>query len=65
MPKMKSHGGSKKRFKVSGTGKLIRGQAYRDHLHSHKKASVKRALKSDKVVTTADAKGIKKVVPYL
>ena len=65
MPKMKSHGGSKKRFKVSGTGKLIRGQAYRDHLHSHKKASVKRALKSDKVVTKADAKGIKKVVPYL
>ena len=65
MPKMKSHGGSKKRFKVSGTGKLIRGQAYRDHLHSHKKASVKRSLRSDKVVTTADAKGIKKVVPYL
>jgi len=65
MPKMKSHGGSKKRFKVSATGKLIRGQAFRDHLHSHKKASVKRALKSDKVVTKADAKGIKRQVPYL
>jgi len=65
MPKMKSHGGSKKRFKVSGTGKLMRGQAYRDHLHSHKKASVKRSLRSDKEVVKADAKGIKRQVPYL
>lgn len=65
MPKMKSHGGSKKRFKVSANGKIIRCQAFRDHLHSNKKASVKRALKSDKVVTKSDAKTIKHQIPYL
>ncbi len=65
MPKMKSHGGSKKRFKISATGKLMRGQAFRDHLHTHKSAAVKRSLKSDKVVCKSDAKGIKKQVPYL
>ncbi len=65
MPKMKSHGGTKKRFKVSGTGKIMRGQAYRDHLHSHKKASVKRALRSDKQVVTADAKQVRRQAPYL
>ena len=65
MPKMKSHGGTKKRFKVTATGKIIRGQAYRDHLHSHKKASVKRSLRSDKVVCTSDAKGVRRQAPYL
>ena len=65
MPKMKSHGGTKKRFKISGTGKVMRGQAFRDHLHSHKSASVKRSLRSDKQVKTADAKTVRRQAPYL
>ena len=65
MPKMKSHGGSKKRFKVTGTGKIVRGQAYRDHLHSHKSAAVKRQLRGDKVVNSIDTHDLKKQIPYL
>lgn len=64
MPKMKSHGGSKKRFKISGTGKVVRGQAYRDHLHSHKSSAVKRSLRGDKVVNGSDVKTVRKQLPY-
>ncbi|MCR5741241.1 MAG: 50S ribosomal protein L35 [Gammaproteobacteria bacterium] len=65
MPKMKSHGGSKKRFKKSGTGKIMRGQAYRDHLHSHKSSAVKRQLRGSKVVDKTDTHDLKKQIPYL
>ena len=36
MPKMKTHRGAAKRFKVTGTGKILRRHAYRDHLLEHK-----------------------------
>ena len=32
MPKMKTHSGSKKRFRVTGTGKIVRGKAYKSHI---------------------------------
>jgi large subunit ribosomal protein L35 len=35
MPKMKTHRGAAKRFKITGTGKILRRQAYRDHLLEH------------------------------
>jgi len=65
MPKMKSHGGTKKRFKISASGKVIRGHAFRDHLKSHKDSAQKRNLKGDVQVSKADAKGIKRQIPYL
>lgn len=45
MPKMKTHKGSRKRFKVSATGKLIRAQAGKKHLNSPKAAKRKRQLR--------------------
>ena len=36
MPKMKTHRGAAKRFKITGTGKITRRHAYRDHLLEHK-----------------------------
>lgn len=44
MPKMKTHKGAKKRFKVTGTGKLKRHKANKRHLNSHKSAKRKRRL---------------------
>ena len=32
MPKMKTHSGSKKRFRVTGSGKIMRGKAYKSHI---------------------------------
>jgi large subunit ribosomal protein L35 len=49
MPKQKTHKASKKRFRVSATGKLIRTQAGKKHLLSHKTGKRKRQLR-EKVV---------------
>jgi large subunit ribosomal protein L35 len=42
MPKMKTHKGSRKRFTVTGTGKLMRAMAGKRHLNSHKTRAAKR-----------------------
>jgi large subunit ribosomal protein L35 len=44
MPKMKSHSGTRKRVKVTGTGKLMREQAGRRHLMESKSTRVTRRL---------------------
>ena len=51
MPKAKTHKGSKKRFRVTATGKLKRSQAGKKHLNSHKTGKRKRHLRG-KVVET-------------
>jgi large subunit ribosomal protein L35 len=45
MPKMKTHKASRKRFRVTGTGKLKRRQAGKKHLNSHKTGKRKRHLR--------------------
>jgi ribosomal protein L35 len=45
MPKMKTHKASKKRFRVSANGKLMRSQAGKKHLLSHKTGKRKRGLR--------------------
>jgi large subunit ribosomal protein L35 len=45
MPKQKTHKGSKKRFRVSASGKLMRSQAGKKHLNSHKPGKRKRQLR--------------------
>lgn len=45
MPKQKTHKGSKKRFRVTATGKLKRSQAGKKHLNSHKPGKRKRQLR--------------------
>ncbi|HYV39929.1 MAG TPA: 50S ribosomal protein L35 [Gemmataceae bacterium] len=46
MPKMKTHKGARKRFRVSATGKLKRSHAGKKHLNSHKTGKRKRHLRS-------------------
>lgn len=46
MPKMKTHKGAKKRFRISANGKLKRSQAGKKHLNSHKTGKRKRHLRS-------------------
>jgi len=45
MPKMKTHKASKKRFRISANGKLLRSQAGKKHLLSHKTGKRKRQLR--------------------
>jgi large subunit ribosomal protein L35 len=46
MPKMKTHKGAQKRFKVTASGKIKRGQAGKRHLLSHKSGKRKRHLRA-------------------
>ncbi|MFC5746683.1 50S ribosomal protein L35 [Actinomadura rugatobispora] len=62
MPKTKTHSGAKKRFKLTGSGKVMRRRANRNHLLEHKPSKRTRRLDGQAVVTPADAKNIKKLL---
>lgn len=55
MPKMKTHKGAKKRFRISANGKLKRSQAGKKHLNSHKTGKRKRHLRSQIIDNNAVA----------
>jgi large subunit ribosomal protein L35 len=58
MPKMKTRSGAKKRFKVTGTGKLLRRDTMKSHNLEHKSAKRKRKFGLAKQVTEADKKNV-------
>jgi large subunit ribosomal protein L35 len=62
MPKMKTHSGAKKRFKLTGTGKVMRRRANRNHLLEHKPTKRTRRLDGAVVVAKPDEKKIKKLL---
>ena len=62
MPKMKSHSGAKKRFKTTGTGKLMRRQANLGHLNEHKSSTRTRRLDGAETVSAPDAKKMRKLL---
>ena len=65
MPKMKTHRGAAKRFKKSGSGKLMRSHAFHSHILTKKRPGRKAALASETEVSKANRKTVKKMVPYL
>ncbi|WP_284139799.1 MULTISPECIES: 50S ribosomal protein L35 [unclassified Virgibacillus] len=64
MPKMKTHKGSQKRFKKTGSGKLKRSHAYTSHMFAHKSQKQKRKLRKASIVSSGDFKRIKTMLPY-
>ena len=56
MPKMKTHSASKKRFRTTATGKLVRRKAFRTHLMEPKSSKRKRGFRKYAAVAKADAK---------
>lgn len=65
MPKMKSHRGAAKRFKITGTGKLKRAKAFKSHILTKKSSKRKRNLRKTDYVDVTVEKNIKKMLPYL
>ena len=65
MPKVKTHRGAAKRFKVSKTGKIKRAKAFKSHILTKKTAKRKRHLWKPAVLSKADQKRIKQVIPYM
>jgi large subunit ribosomal protein L35 len=62
MPKQKTHSGAKKRFKVTGSGKITHEQVNRRHLMEVKSSKRTRKLEADKVVAPADVKKVKRLL---
>lgn len=65
MPKMKTSKAAAKRFKVSGTGKLIRSKAYKSHILTKKSTKRKRSLRQSTVTDITNEKNMKKILPYI
>jgi large subunit ribosomal protein L35 len=64
MPKIKTHTGAKKRFKVSKNGKIIRAHANKTHILNKKTTKRTRGLRKNTVVDKTNAAKIKKLIPY-
>ena len=60
MPKMKTHKGTAKRFKLTGTGKIKRANAFKSHILEKKSPKRKRGFRQETVVSQADTNVIKK-----
>ncbi len=60
MPKQKTSSGAKKRFKVTGAGRLLRRRAMKSHLLEHKSPKRRRSFRNEPAVAESDAKAVKK-----
>jgi large subunit ribosomal protein L35 len=63
MPKLKSHRGAAKRFKKTGTGKIVRHHAFARHILTSKTRKRKRRLTQSAVVDPADAAKLRLMLP--
>ncbi len=65
MPKMKTHSSLKGRFKITGTGKVKRHKAYRNHLLSHKSGRQKRVLATQPLMAQGDVRRLQQQLANL
>ncbi|MFH1488319.1 MAG: 50S ribosomal protein L35 [Pseudomonadota bacterium] len=65
MPKMKTNSGAGKRFKKTGTGKIVRHKAYASHILTKKSTKRKRNLRKSCLVDETNKKGLARLIPYL
>ena len=65
MPKIKTCRAAAKRFKKTGTGKIMRNKAYNSHILTKKSQKRKRNLRKVTVVDSTNLKNVRKSLPYL
>ena len=64
MPKLKTHRGASKRFKKTGTGKVVRNHAFARHILTSKARKRKRKLKQSVVADEANQPALQRMLPY-
>jgi large subunit ribosomal protein L35 len=64
MPKLKTHKGAAKRFRLTATGKVKRGHSHARHILTSKTTKRKRILDTDVMASDADEPGVKRMLPY-
>jgi large subunit ribosomal protein L35 len=62
MPKLKSNRAARKRFRVTGGGKFVRGHAYKSHILTKKTTKRKRNLRKSAVVTAANKRQVRRLL---
>lgn len=65
MPKMKTNRGAAKRFKATGSGKIVRNKAFASHILTKKSTKRKRNLRKSGLVDDTNKKAINRLIPYL
>ena len=66
MPKLKTRKAAAKRFRATGTGKIVRRKAFKNHLLDHKSPERKRRrLSQTTIVNERDEKNVRLMMPYL
>ncbi|BAZ42134.1 50S ribosomal protein L35 [Calothrix sp. NIES-4101] len=65
MPKLKTRKAAAKRFRATGTGKIMRRKAFKNHLLEHKTRKKKNNLSKMAVVDERDAENVRLMLPYL
>lgn len=65
MPKLKTRKAASKRFRVTGTGKIMRRKAFKNHLLEHKSSDKKRSMSKMAVVHESDELNVRLMLPYL
>ncbi len=64
MPKLKTHKGAQKRFKITGSGKIMRTKVGKSHLRVNKSKRAKSQFDEMQPLNHADTKRIKRLIPY-
>lgn len=64
MPKLKTHRGAKKRFKLTASGKIKRGHSHARHILTKKTTKRKRKLDQSDLVSRSDLPKVRKMLPY-
>ncbi|MDR2530028.1 MAG: 50S ribosomal protein L35 [Oscillospiraceae bacterium] len=64
MPKMKSHSGAKKRFRLTKSGKIKRAHANKSHILTKKSTKRKRRLRHGVYADVTNVAAVKKLIPY-
>ncbi len=64
MPKLKTHKGAAKRFRLTASGKVKRGHSFARHILTKKDAKRKRKLDKDVILSPHDLELVRKMLPY-
>jgi large subunit ribosomal protein L35 len=65
MPKLKTRKAAAKRFRATGTGKIVHRKAFKNHLLEHKSATKKQRLSKMAIVHERDDQNVRLMLPYL
>ncbi len=63
MPKMKTHRGAAKRFRITASGKIVRSKSYKQHILTSKSTKRKRGLRKQTLISAADMKKVQRLLP--